>query len=439
MSIKLQILALLLLVSLSAGCSQQPSFGTPTLEPTGESTQVLPSTTPPAVISPEIEQRRQRVENGLVQVTQDGQVSWEEKYSILERMQHYGVPGVSIAVINDNRIEWAQGYGVMETGGDQPVTADSLFHACSMAKPVSSAGVLTLVEDGQLELDEDVNGKLVSWQVPENAYTIQEKVTLRRLLSHTSGLNDGFDEGGLECCYGTEGEAPSVGVVQMLEAGPESGIDEPTYAVQVPGGEYRYNNLAYSIVQPLVEDLTDEPFAYFMQRTVLDPVGMTSSTFQQPLPADLRARAVKEHEETGEPTEGSRRHYAILPSGGLWATPSDLARFTIELMAAYNGEPGAVFSHEIVREMLSPQVAIPDQPLQEAYGLGMDIDHDGDLLRIQHTGGCPWGSNGWLLAYPETGQGAVVMTNSVNGSILRVEILVSLAIEYGWPLVTPSK
>lgn len=291
---------------------------------------------------------------------------------------------------------------------------------------------------GLLSLDENVNEKLVSWQVPENAFTTQEKVTLRRLLSHTSGLNDGFDSGGLECCYATEGETPGVEVVQMLEADPLLGIDEPTYAVDVPGGTYRYNNLAYSIVQPLVEDITKESFSDFMQSAVLDPFGMTSSSYKQPLPVKLRDNAATEHGDTGAPTAGKRRHYAILPSGGLWTTPSDLARFTIELMSAYKGESATLLSQDMAREMLSLQVDIQDGSLEEAYGLGMVLGDDDGVLRIQHTGGCPWGSNSWLLAYPETGQGAVVMTNSVSGSIIRLEILISIAIEYGWPLIPPS-
>jgi CubicO group peptidase (beta-lactamase class C family) len=383
-----------------------------------------------------VDKRIYNVENGLFAVSEDGQVDWDFNYSIAQRMEHYNVPGFSVAVINEGQIEWAKGYGVRQAGTDQPITPEVLFHACSIAKPVAAAGVLTLVEDGLLELDEDVNEKLVSWQVPESALTAQEKVTLRRLLSHTSGLIDGLAHGGLECCYATEGESPEVTVQQMLMADPGTGLSEPTYVLTTPGGAFRYNNLAYSIVQPLVEDLTGEPFAAFMGRTVLDPLEMTSSTFEQPLPLELRGRAVTQHAESGEPTEGVRRHYPILAAGGLWTTPSDLAHFAIELNAAYNGASSRILSQDMIVEMLSSQVDIPGNPLEEAYGLGMGLGYDAGVLRIQHTGGCPEGSTSWLLAYPETGQGAVVMTNSVNGPALRIEILLSIALEYDWPLVS---
>jgi len=376
------------------------------------------------------------VENGLIPFGEDGQVDWDENSSIAERMEYYNVQGISIAVINDNKIEWSKGYGVLEAGKNQLVTSETLFNACSVAKPVSAAGVLTLVERGLLDLDENVNEKLVTWQVPENAFTAQEKVTIRRLLSHTSGLNDGFQSGGWESCYATEGAAPGVTVEQLLVADPLTGFSEATFVKTAPGGAYSYNNLAYSIVQPLVENVTKESFAVFMQSAVLDPLKMNSSTFEQPLPPELRERATTEHGDSGEPVAGKRRHYPILAAGGLWTTPSDLARFVIELMSAYNGESPTVLSQEMAKEMLSPQVNIQGDPLEIAYGLGIALGDDGGVMRIQHTGGCPWGSNSWLIAYPETGQGAVIMTNSVSGSTIRAEILLSIAIEYGWPLVS---
>ena len=172
-----------------------------------------------------------------------------------------------------------------------------------------------------------------------------------------------------------------------------------------------------------------------MQSALLDPLRMNSSTFEQPLPFDLRDRATTEHGTSGEPVAGKRRHYPMLAAGGLWTTPSDLARFAIELMSAYLGESSTLLSQDMVKEMLSPQVDMLGHPLEKAYGLGMALGDDGGVMRIQHMGGCPWGSNSWLIAYPETGQGAVVMTNSAGGAILRAEILFSIAIEYGWPLV----
>jgi CubicO group peptidase (beta-lactamase class C family) len=428
--LRMRILWAVLLISLATGCGQPADSATViTVTPS------MAATDSTIASSSEVDERTQRVENGLIPISEDGRVDWDGIASIAERMEYYNVQGLSIAVINDYRIEWSAGYGVLEAGKNQPVTSETLFHACSVAKPVSAAGVLTLVQQGLLDLDENVNEKLVSWQIPENAFTEQEKVTLRRLLSHTSGLNDGFQGGGWESLYSTEGAAPDVTVEQMLVADPITGLSAATHAIAFPGGAYSYNNLAYSIVQPLVESVTKVPFAAFMQSALLDPLKMNSSTFEQPLPVDLRDRATTEHGTSGEPIAGKRRHYPMLAAGGLWTTPSDLARFTIELMSAYKGESSTILSQELAKEMLSPQVEILGDTLEKAYGLGMALGYDGGVMRIQHMGGCPWGSNSWLIAYPETGQGAVVMTNSVSGSTIRAEIVLSIAIEYGWPLV----
>ena len=378
--------------------------------------------------------RIERVENGLIEVTTAGEPLWDFPRALVERMELYGVPGVSLAVINDYRVQWAKGYGLLEAGGKDAVTPDTLFHAGSIAKTLSAAAALTLVQRGQLDLDQNVNEKLVSWQVPESEYTQTEKVTLRRLLSHSAGLTDGFTETEIECCYSTEGEAPTVSIQQMLEASPVTGLPRPARVTQTPGRKYRYANLGYGIVQLLVDDTTQVPFARLMQETVLDPLGMKSSTFEQPLPEVLRARASTEHDAEGQPFEGKRHHFPILASGGLWTTPSDLARFAIEIVSAYLGQPEKLLSQDMARQMLTVQVPIRNGGLATASGLGFELGGAGKTLNIQHGGGT-WGSTCFLIAYPETGQGAVVMTNSRTSGSLITEILISIAVEYGWPLV----
>jgi CubicO group peptidase (beta-lactamase class C family) len=386
-----------------------------------------------------VEARIQRVENGLIAVTADGEIELGDPKTLAERMEHYGVPGVSIAVINDGQIEWAKGYGVLEAGGEEPVTADSLFHAGSIAKPVSAAAALALVERGLLDLDDDVNHKLVSWQVPENEYTAEEKVTLRRLLSHSSGLIDGFamrSSSDPEYNWGStpEGEAPSVTIQQLLEAQPPADEGSPTRVTRVPGTAYQYSNLGYGVVQLLMEDVTQQPFSELMQETVLGPLGMTSSTFEQPLPEELRDRATTEHYVNGQPFEGKRHHFPLLASGGLWTTPSDLARFVLEIMRARDGGSDLLLSQEMAGEMLTSQIEVDESFLSDSYGLGFDLADSGREFRFVHTGGT-WGSTCLLWVHPETGQGAVIMTNSASGEgAIRLEILLSLAAEYGWPL-----
>jgi CubicO group peptidase (beta-lactamase class C family) len=386
-----------------------------------------------------LQERIQRVENGLIAVTTEREFEWGDPKTLAERMEHYGVPGVSIAVINDYQLEWAKGYGVLEAGRNEPVTPDSLFNAGSIAKPVSAAAALVLVERGLLDLDRDVNDKLVSWQVPENEYTAVEKVTLRRLLSHSSGLADGFamrssSDPEYDWWIASEGETPTVTIQQLLEAQPPADDGRPTRVTRVPGTAYEYSNLGYGVVQLLMTDVTHQPFSELMQETVLGPVGMTSSTFEQPLPEQFRDRATTEHYVNGQPFEGKRHHFPLLASGGLWTTPSDLARFAIEIMRARAGESDLLLSQELASEMLTPQIEVPESFFSDSYGLGFDLAAEGQEFRFMHTGGT-WGSTCLLWVYPETGQGAVIMTNSASGEgAIRFEILLSIAAEYGWPL-----
>jgi CubicO group peptidase (beta-lactamase class C family) len=397
----------------------------------------IPTATP-SPIDPEIQQRIQRIENGLRPMTVEGQVDWEETRALAERMQQYGVPGVSIAVINDFQIEWARGYGILEAGGDDPVTLDVLFHAGSVAKPVSAAAALALVDSDLLDLDEDVNEQLVSWQIPDNEFTDEEKVTLRRLLSHSAGLRDGFTDRSssdrMPDYFAPAGEAPTVALQQLLDANAGVDVDGPTYVASVPGATFRYANADYAIAELLIVDVVQQPFAEFMSETILEPLRMFSSTFEQPLPTELRSRATVEHDTSGQPLEGDRLHFPLLAAGGLWTTPSDLAVFAIEIMRAYHGQSDRIIPQELAIEMLSPQIETPNDLIGDSFGLGFQLIGEGQDLAIMHTGGT-WGSTCLIWLYPETGQGVVIMTNSASAQgIIRFEILLGIAVEYGWTI-----
>src|SRR6266446_40818 len=129
-----------------------------------------------------------RIENGLLSaVVIKGQSARAMKLS--ERMQFYKVPGVSIAFFDHGRIIWTRVYGLADIATNKPVTSDTLFQAASIGKPVSALAALHLVQEGKLSLDENVNDKLRTWKVPDNQFTAQQKVTVRRILSHSAGIN----------------------------------------------------------------------------------------------------------------------------------------------------------------------------------------------------------------------------------------------------------
>jgi CubicO group peptidase (beta-lactamase class C family) len=423
---KLRVLPTTLLALILAGC------GRPDAAASREASTAAGQDTTSKSTTSEVEARIERVEDGLILMRENREIAWGETGTLAERMAHYDVPGLSIAVINDFEIEWARGYGVMEAGSDDPVTTRTLFHAGSVAKTVAAAAALQLVERGSLDLDENVNPWLRSWRIPENEYTEVEKVTLRRLLSHSAGLSDGWTDSGIECCYSVAGAAPPVTILEMLEADPTTGLEQPTRVTRVPGTEYQYSNLGYAVLELLLADVTGERFSELVQAAVFEPLDMSSSTFEQPLPEDLRERSASEHYEGGRPFEGKRHHFPVRAAGGLWATPTDLARFGIEVMRAYVGVSDRFLSHELAVEMVSPQIAVRGMPIIDARGLAFGLTGEGEAFAFFHTGGT-WGSTSVLWAIPSTGQGAVVMTNAGGNGLIRFEILLAIAAEYGWP------
>ena len=360
------------------------------------------------------ERRIRRVERGLIGAY--GDPLWK-RMELAERMAYYNVPGVSIAAINDYEVEWTRGYGVLQAGESEPVTRETLFQTASIAKPVVAVAALRYVESGALDLDSDVNQSLVSWQVPENEFTAEEKVTLRRLLSHSAGVTvEGFRG------YALGEEVPNL---QQILNGEWPANSPPIRVDIVPGTQYRYSGGGYMIVQQLLEDVAGEPFPEIMRNSVLEPWGMTASTFESPLPEQLRAIAASGHRVDGATIPGGWHTYPEMGAGAsMWATSSDLAQFATKVMQAYAGQTDEVLSHAMAVQMLTPQI--------EDSGLGPGLDDDGgDLFYFMHWGGND-GYKSVFVAYPKRGQGVVIMTNSDNGEALLREILNSVSIEYGW-------
>ena len=132
-----------------------------------------------------VQPRIEHVEKGLLSPVL---IKGDPGRTIQERMKFYKVPGVSIAVINDYKVEWARSYGVKDVETNEPVTTETLFQAASISKPVAAMTALKRVEQGKIALDQNINDKLTSWKLPDNEFTTKRKVTLANLLSHTGGL-----------------------------------------------------------------------------------------------------------------------------------------------------------------------------------------------------------------------------------------------------------
>ena len=359
------------------------------------------------------------VENGLTPVV-IAKGHPPARWSIVERMKAYHVPGVSVAVVHAHRIDWAKAYGVRDQGSREPVTVETLFQAGSVSKPVAAAAALRLVEQKKLMLDRDVNLDLRSWKVPENQFTASEKVTLRRLLSHSAGLT----------VHGFPGYAAGTPVPRLVEVldGKSPANTPPVRVDAVPGSLWRYSGGGYAVTQLLLTDVTGENFPELMDRLVLKPAGMKQSTYEQPLPEAARPLAASGHNAAGMPVPGKYHTYPEMAAAGLWTTPSDLARFGIEIQKACEGRSD-LLKRETALEMLRQQ--------KGNWGLGFELRPAANASKFLH-GGADEGFRAEIV-FDTNGDGAVVMANSDNGSDLAREIIQSVAGAYGWRDMEPKE
>jgi CubicO group peptidase (beta-lactamase class C family) len=184
--------------------------------------------------------------------------------SLAEAMAEYHVPGVSIAYISHGKIAWVRSFGVLGIGGE-PVTPDTLFQAGSISKPMTATAALHLVQQGKLSLDADVNTSLVRWKLPTSEKAEGKPVTLRELLSHTAGTNvHGFP--------GYAAGTPVPTTLQILDGAPPA-TNPPIRVENTPGKQWNYSGGGYVIIQQMITDTAQKPFAELLGEVVLKPYG----------------------------------------------------------------------------------------------------------------------------------------------------------------------
>lgn len=337
--------------------------------------------------------------------------------TLREVMKQFHTPGLCIAVIKDFKIHWAKGYGVADVKTGRPVEVDTLFQAASISKPVTAMAALRLVEQGRFSLDDDINKLLKTWQVPQGDLTREQPVTPRSLMSHTSGADDGFGFPG----YGPGTAVPTP--LQILKGEPPSNVG-PVLFTRPPYRGYKYSGGGIVIMQVALTDLLGEPFDQMMQNLVLKPLSMSNSSYQQPLPENLAQRAAHAHDGDGHVMEAPWHVYPEQAAAGLWTTPSDLARFAIEVQRAIHGPAGSVLREASAREMIAPTGTGP-------FAIGFEISKNGEGWYFSHSGG-NWGFRCHLLAHVRKGYGVVIMTNGDQGGRAVDEIEARIAAAYHW-------
>lgn len=337
-----------------------------------------------------------------------------ERWTLAERMAHYGVPGVSIAIIDDGRIVATRAYGLADRQTGAPMRTDTPMQAASISKAVSAFGAMRMVERGQLRLDAPVNATLKSWKIPETDATRTQPITLAHLLSHTGGL-------GVHGFLGYDTGLPLPSIVQILDGQPPA--NSPAVRVeQAPGLGFRYSGGGYTIVQTLMSDVAGRAFPELMRREVLKPIGMRDSSFDYPLPARRMKHAAAGVTPDGKDVVGKRKVHPESAAAGLWTTPEDLARFAIEVQKAARGDSRLLGRAAAERMLRDPG---PDH-----YALGFGIVHENGAAYFGHDG---WneGFSSHLLANRD-GDGVVIMINA-NQPQLMNELRRAVAFEFGWP------
>lgn len=340
-------------------------------------------------------------------------------YSLEEGMKKHQVPGVSIAVENDGKLDWAKGYGIANTNTGTQVDTSTLFQAASISKPITALAILKLMEENKVDLDTNVNTYLKTWKVKDNKFTVTEKVTLRRLLTHTAGTNvHGFPG------YNRNDTFPTT--TEVLEG---NGNTAAVVVDTVPGVMFKYSGGGYTIVQKVIEDITNMPFETYMDSEILKPLGMIHSTFSQPLSKDKFQIASAAYDDEGKIIDGNWHNYPEKAAAGLWTTPTDLLRYAMEVQAILAGKTDGLLQPETVKMMLTKT--------EFNHGLGPGLGKEGDSLVFAH-GGKNEGYTNVLVAFANKGRAFAVMTSADNGGVLLGGIERSVSNHYNWGLSRPK-
>ncbi|MEM9301203.1 MAG: serine hydrolase domain-containing protein [Pseudomonadota bacterium] len=341
-----------------------------------------------------------------------------QRRALPDVMEEYRIPGLSMAFVDRGKIAWTQAYGFASLENREAVTGRTVFTGASLSKPLAAVAALDLVESGLLDLDSDVNRWLQGWQIPANEFTAESAVTLRLLLGHRAGVRND-----LWSSYLPDEPVPTL--LQMLSGQPPS-VEPATAVVTVPGDAERYSNPGYTIIQKLIEDVTGQAFAATLDEKVFRPSRMHESTFEQPIPSDLFARKATGYDGDLEPFA-----YKIFPyqaAGGVWTTPSDMARFVITLFEDLDG------ANQILAEQTAQQIFERD-PARLAFAKIFDDTSDDLIFRHYGTN---QGFSSYLVGSLQKRQAVVIMTNGHMAFEFLDYVARAVAEFYEWDYLQPE-
>jgi CubicO group peptidase (beta-lactamase class C family) len=372
---------------------------------------LLPLTVSSQTIDPAIQKKITAVENSLAPAIIFGDTV--PKMNIEKRMKETAIPGLSIAVIRNYKIEWSKGYGWADVEEKRKVTTDTRFQAASISKSINSLGVLKLVEMGKLDPEADINTYLTTWKFPYDSLSHNKKISVYNLLSHTAGLDiHGFP--GYE-------KTDTLPTLQQILDGKRPANTKAVRSLFEPGTKFKYSGGGITISQLILTNITNSNYADWMQKNVLAPLDMTNSSYQQP--PTPTANLATGYYGNGKPVTGKYHIYPEQAAAGLWTTPTDLAKFIIECQLALEGRSKKVLSQAMMKKRLTPYI-------DSNAALGVFIEKKEGESYFTHNGG----NEAFLCTSygsMQGGNGVVIMINGENFAVIN-ELLSSVAMVYGW-------
>ena len=355
------------------------------------------------------------VETGLTDQSVFFEDSVVRRFTIQERMAFHKVPSVSIAVVHDGKVEWAKAYGLADPATNRPANTNTLYQAASISKSVNAFAIMRLVQEGKLSADEDIRKYLRSWKFPDNEFSTKQKITLTSLLSHTAGLTTHGFPG-----YNRDSSLPSIN--QMLDG------QRPTNSQAVkplfkPDSAFKYSGGGTLITRKILDDNISPSYDSLLRKLVIEPVGMSNSSFLQPLPVGFGNFAVA-HFRDMKPIPGGFHVYPELSPDGLWTTPTDIAKFIVSIQASLKNSGNGILNNTTAQKMLTPALSSSNS------ALGFFITKKQGETYFSH-GGANAGFRGIYFGSFQSGDGVAIFVNSDNGQIMN-EIVNSVATVYKW-------
>lgn len=378
----------------------------------------------------------------------------------VKQMKAQGIPGVSIAVVENHRLRWARAYGLRNVANAKRMTTATPLQAASVSKSLAAVAAMKVFSASGLSIDARLDPLRVRLSAAEGggrwalANPFARPVTARMLMSHTAGTNtfhySGYREG-----------REHIPTLRDELYGRRPATTPAIEVMRRPGVHWAYSSAGFTVLQAMIDDRAGAPFAEVMRRQILAPSGMGASTFTQPLPASISRRLAVPYISARTPLRGGARVFNTEASGGLTTTPSDLARFLIAFQRGLAGDASGPVPPAIARRMMVRQPGttlarscIPARKRRQAcrnsWGLGFDVNLDShfDHEPDDQPTGAWFGHSGFnsgyltiMLGSKTGGDGVVVMANvapeDMSGAVpqfpFMTKVVSRISEDNGWP------